>query len=626
MATVNPPSGHVLGLSPRAARAAILLVAFYLYVLLRIDPALIYYGRWLAAPFPRFVADEAYLRAALARPGGLVDWASAFLCQLYHLSWLGAAVITGLAALLSLSAAGCLRALTGRRPRLLHLAPAFLLLLSYNQAGNPLPTALAAALGLSMAHAFAGACVRGPTARRRVGATAPAAACGVLLYFAGGGAFLLFAAVCCVLSLGARRWARAAFWPVWGAAVPYLVAVWLMGGYARDAYSAALPFGSDASGVTLALELTLWAWVPAVSLLLLAARVVWTPRADGGGPSRGRRLAEMAAVAVVLAAGAVAAGVTFRATAYRLLRIEYWAERRGWPQLLAEASRLPPGRHDICMTWDVNRALYHTGQLLDRMFEYPQRSRGLFPLLTDFNVEGTGRSELPRAAYVKCAEVLYELGRVNESETIASEAWVMVGEHPPVMRRLALIYETKQQPASAALFLGAMSKDLVYGPWARRRFRELAGGRPAPEAELARGRMTVKDEVGSLPLDLMLLHLLNHDPSNRMAYDYLMAHYLLTKRLDGVAMHAPGLAQMGYDRVPAAVEDALVLHSMLTGRPMAAGRLTVSAEAQRRAWSFQSALDRHGGDQQAAWRDMPDELRTTYLFYFQFYQPTGGPA
>ncbi|HVV70859.1 MAG TPA: DUF6057 family protein, partial [Verrucomicrobiae bacterium] len=72
---------------------------FFLYVWLRVDPA-IEYGH----SGPVFLLTRSFFRPYLLYPGGLLDYASAFLGQLNYFGWLGALAYTLVAVLIFLAA------------------------------------------------------------------------------------------------------------------------------------------------------------------------------------------------------------------------------------------------------------------------------------------------------------------------------------------------------------------------------------------------------------------------------------------------------------------------------------------------------------------------------------------
>lgn len=143
----------------RSRRAPVVPAAFFgayfLFAWLRISPALIYDSYRLAGQFRAWVAGGAFLEGFLQRPGGLADYASAFLSQLYFRSWAGALVIAALGAATALGTWVLLSATGRARPSVLHLIPAVLLLLLLGRYVNALGPGLAFCVAAFLAGAFA---------------------------------------------------------------------------------------------------------------------------------------------------------------------------------------------------------------------------------------------------------------------------------------------------------------------------------------------------------------------------------------------------------------------------------------------------------------------------------------
>ena len=92
-------------ISREVTGVVVAFLAFFTLVWLLIQPALQYYS-WS----PVFLFNSRFLREHLAYPGGLADYAGAFLLQFYRYSWLGALLTTILALGLFVSARALFKA------------------------------------------------------------------------------------------------------------------------------------------------------------------------------------------------------------------------------------------------------------------------------------------------------------------------------------------------------------------------------------------------------------------------------------------------------------------------------------------------------------------------------------
>jgi hypothetical protein len=599
-----------------ACGAGVLLAAFA-YVLLWVNPATLYHSQQRAAFFPIFFTGRAFAGPFMHRPGGPVEYAAAFLSQLYYVPALGTAAIVLLAGLLAVCSHGYLRRVLGEPPRTAHLVPLICAILPLSRFCNPLPEALAvlAACAAAWAYALVGA------ARPRLRAPAFIALMAVC-HWAAGGAVLLFAVLCGLYeAVAPRGYVAAAACLIVGAACP-IVGARAAGIPESWAYLVLTPAAPRTDPAGRALAAALFASLP----LALAGALLWRSamRRTEAGPARAA-----AASAAILAAGALAVCISAGSAERTKIRMEYFAALGRWEDALNEASKLDWRQFDRPMVWEVNRLLAHAGRLGDLMFGYVQAPDRLMPLPSDF---APGRvSALParRRAYAfqKCADVMYDLGRLNEAELMAHEAWEIVAPRPEILQKLAYVTMAKHQPELAGRFLHKLAGHLWMGCWAEEMLRRLDAAPEMssdPEVARLRAQAATVDTIGEPTGDTVLRQQLDQDPGNRMAYDYLMAYCLLTRNLSGVAALAPRLPSMGYKRIPRHWEEALIVRRRLGGAPVEIPGLAISEETVRSVADFSQRLATFGRDLQSARLALIGDYRDTYVFYLAFAGGTGG--
>ncbi|HUT89032.1 MAG TPA: DUF6057 family protein, partial [Thermoguttaceae bacterium] len=514
---------------------------FYLYVLLRIGPELFYHLNPLV-----FLFDSSFFAGFVDQPGGLVEYASAFLSPLFAYGWLGALVVTLLAALICLATRQFITAVTGAGGRVVFLIPAVLILMVLGQYVHPVRPCV----GLLVALAFAGAYVRIAAAHVGVRLTAFLIASAVVYYIAAG-LYVVFACLCGLFELGVkRRLSLGALYLSCAAALPIAAGAWLFDLSIREAYQGLMlpleahwlgPPSSVPIGMMIQAGLLLFFPVAAIALVW-RRRAAGSPGVDSEAQTRNEppaepahvserpiswvRLAVAPAVLVVLGVGADV--VSFDFPKKCLLEMAYNAEQGRWDDVLAHARRLPPSdvhASDPRTMAEVNRALYFRGDLLDRMFAYPQAlDTPSLALVCESAVT------MARLTPRQCSDIFFDLGRINESEHMAYEALEVFGDRPRVLKRLVYTYVLKGEPEAARRFLAFLERSLLHARWARDCRRQLdadptLSGVPAVASR--RELMVTRDSIDDLvDLETMLLGLLERNPRNRMALEYLMAHYL----------------------------------------------------------------------------------------------------
>jgi len=604
---------------------AALAVAFFLYVWLRIDPALVYHTYWvrvnIGLGIPVFSFSAPFLRRFLLYPGGPVEGAAALLVQFYQYPWLGAAIITLVTAVLCFAAFVILRTFGARRVRVLHLVPAVFMLALYNLYYDPLPVALALAVTLLCT------CLYGGLPRRTMAARPIAfVVLSVPLYYAAGGAYVLYALLCALVELMVRRrYAAGLFCLACGAALPYLAGAQLFLISVGEAYGRLLPFRARYELWQRVLGTALYAYFPLAAAGVFVWPRLWARSPTGGeaaAPARRRSplgLALRVGGAVLFAALAAATvHFTFDGTLREVVAVDYYASRRMWPEVLENARDLPPESYQFFTNCDVNRALYHLGRLPDEMFSYLQHPLGLL----------LGREALPslllgHRAWVKLSDILFDLGSINESEHVAYEAMEFFGDHPRLLKRVALIRLAKDESRAARILLGAMGHDPVHGRSARELLRRMDEDpllSQDSEMQRLRALRIQRNVAGWQGPEQVLIRLLERNSHNRMAFEYLMAYYMLFGRLEDFARNLPRLDDFDYESIPRHYEEAILVCRSVAGVPVDLNGRTISRETVERFYAFHETWSRSvGGDARAA-RALED-YSDTYFYYFYVRLP-----
>jgi len=295
---------------------------------------------------------------------------------------------------------------------------------------------------------------------------------------------------------------------------------------------------------------------------------------DAAGRGLFRRLRPHPAVGWALLLGAAAATVALTHDRYTFvsLRIDEYARRGMWDEILVEAASLPVTSYHVIVAQHVNEALHHTGRLPYEMFRYSQRADGL---LFDMDLSRTVKErnqkiEGVKDLYYHIGDLDLHLGLVNEAEHEAHEALAAHAEHGSVLYRLAVINIVKEQPEAARVFLRALRRHVVYGREAGNLLRRLETDPTlSSDAEIRRIRsvMLLEDDAGAdFSGERDYLALLRRNKHNRMAFEYLMAFYLLTKDLDKFAANLPRLRDFDYPDLPRHYQEAILLYEMDTSK------------------------------------------------------------
>ncbi len=620
---------------------------FHCYVVVRIHPKLFYQLNPVI-----FLFDYGFFGGFMDQPGGLVEYVSAFLSPLFHGDWPGGLVLTVLSAIICLATRRFSVGMAGSGGQVVFLVPAMLILMLLGQYVHPVRLCVGLCVALAFANGYVW--IGGSHVAVRAAAFAIASA---LVYYMAAGLYVVFACLCGVFELGVKRNSWLAAQCVLSAlVVPIAAGGWLLDlslteafrglTLAQEQHWLATP-SSMPIAITIQTGLLLFFPVAAIALVW-RGRAVGLPVAEpedrigrdagadlGGGSkplvSRVRPAVGSALLAVSMAAAVV---VAFDFPKRCLLEIADAAEQRRWDDVLRHARHLSSS--DI-RAWDprivshVNRALYFRGELLERMFAYPQ-ALDMPSLALVYESATTMAESTPR----QCSEILFELGRINESEHMGYEALEVYGDRPEILKRLALINVIKGEPEAARRFLALLQRSMLHGRWADACRRGLDADPTlsgVPVVAARRELMLVCDSVDDTAhLETMLLQLLERNRRNRMAFEYLMAHYLLTRQLDKLAANVgrfDDFDDFDYPGFPRHCEEALLIHLASRGsQDFDFGTRRISLDTQRRLREFLTTEGRLREDPAAAFAALYPDFGDSYFFTYVFghNDPTIGPS
>ena len=621
-----------------ASRSFIFFVLFYLYVWFCVDLRLIYYGAGVITNFPVFYKGWAFFLTFLSYPGGPLEYLSAFLSQLFYYSWAGALVVTVQAWLLSVCIDYLSKATNLTRFRWMRFIPPILLLILYTRYTYHFPTTLAFLTALLLVCLYLKMTLSQTVISRYLGTFLSLS---VILYYLVGGAFLLFAVLCALYELLFRsRWKTGLFYLLSAAVIPYIVGLLVFRVSIIDAFCNMLPFSwkilyyeARKRGVTIVYLLYL---LPPLTLLvsglwrILRQRLYFVKSRPNKEPAKKRNKSSNRPAKILswfrnspklrwsiesLLLLAVAGSAVFLSSDENLkiqFKIDYYAYHKMWPELLKSARSNPTNPF---IAHAVNRALYHTGRLNYDMFSWPQSPDYLF---------------LTNAGYKwvdwQFFNVYFDLGLLNIAENALTDCLEGLGDRPMVLQRLALINMVKANYDSARIYLKALSKTLFDADWADYYLARLKSDPDLSEdTEIQHLRsLCLQKDFGytGIPVEKMLLRLLEKNKQNRMAFEYLMAWYMLNKHLGKLALNIERLQDFGYPRLPTHYEEASLIYVYGTGKPLHLSGYQPNPQLRQQIEYFSRLLSSYGADKQAAFRELSKNFRNTYFFYY-IYAPSG---
>jgi hypothetical protein len=216
------------------------------------------------------------------------------------------------------------------------------------------------------------------------------------------------------------------------------------------------------------------------------------------------------------------------------------------------------------------------------------------------------------------------LGNVDLAQKLASELLVTKGDLAIVLEKLAWINIIKGHEHTARVYLNSLKKDLIYRDRADSMLAGLENGFRSEEATYIRQinsyiRSNDDGRLDRESIEEMLTGLVEHNPRNRMAFEYLMACYLLAGQLDKIAANIERLEALGYPDIPALYEEAMLIYHGSRRQPLNLNRLNISHGAIGRYQRFirlNNSMRAH--NRHVVLQHLLREFGTSYFFYYQF--------
>jgi len=613
----------------RLLQSFLFFILFYLYLWLYVDLRLMYHGAGIITNFPVFYKGWPFFLPFLSYPGGPIEYLSAFLSQLFYYSWVGALVVTVQAWLLSVCIDYLLKAANLSRIRWICFILPILLLVLYTRYAYHFATTMALLITLLIACLYLKMTLSRTTTLSHLSTFLSLS---VILYYLAGGAFLLFAAVCAIYELIFRfRWKMSLFYLLSAAVVPYVMGLLVFGVSIIDAFCNSLPFSwkilyyeTRKREVTIVYLLYL---LPPLTLFVFGLLQILGKRLHFVKDrtkkkhrnkssnlllkifSRYRHSPKLKWAVESLLLLAIAGSVVFFSRNENLrtrFKVDYYAYHKMWPELLTSAQHNP---ENPFIAHAVNRALYHVSRLGYNMFSWPQHPDYLF--LSDKKYKW---------AYWQIFDVFLDIGVINVAEHALTECLEGLGSRPMVLQRLALINMVKGNLGSAKIYLGALSKTLFHADWANNYLDRLQTDPDlSTDQYIQHLRSLYLDKdclTYSLLMEKTLSWLLERNSQNRMAFEYLMARYMLNKQLSKLVQNIERLHDFDYRELPTHYEEAALIYAYGTRKPLHLSGYLSSPQMRRQIEDFTRILSSYGGNKQAASKELSKKFRNTYFFYY----------
>ncbi len=295
----------------------------------------------------------------------------------------------------------------------------------------------------------------------------------------------------------------------------------------------------------------------------------------------------------------------------KLFRLEKSVYERDWDAVINDQEKYR--LKNLVAEYYYNLALAEKGELCDRMFRCRQ-DFGPASLIIPWDSK-MGANNIDRGVYF-----FYTAGLINEAHRWAYESMVGRGFRPENLKMLIKTDLINGHYTMAKKYLGILKQTLHYRSWAKKYERLLNHpGLISADQELG-GKMKIKPvkdfqiSIRNPQTNLQLL--LDSNPYNKTAFEYLMAWYMLEKNITTLGDEAGRMRKLSYPGIPRHIEEALIMYNIGAGMMPDLGRLKISQESVKRFRKYELFADPALGFLTKAGKTIPAETRETFWYYF----------
>jgi hypothetical protein len=294
--------------------------------------------------------------------------------------------------------------------------------------------------------------------------------------------------------------------------------------------------------------------------------------------------------------------------------IDQLVTQKKWNEALAHKTSLD--LQDRIARFQLNRALFYTGQLSENLFSFPQNwgEYGLF-LTKNYSPDC-----LPYSS-----DLFYELGFMKAAMYWMLEENTSAPYSPEVLQRLAFTSLAQGKFNTATKYFTILSKSPVFSKKYKEYLRRLEREPDKFRMEMAPANLAFiqgNEIINIREPDTDLINILKVSRQNKMAFEYLMAYYILRLDLDKVYKYIPLVKASGYyTKLPHTYEEVLLAYYIKNNRPASTWEYAISKNTIQRFVAFRKATD----DGRSGFAAMKEQLRPIYGETFWYYMNFDSP-
>ncbi len=317
---------------------------------------------------------------------------------------------------------------------------------------------------------------------------------------------------------------------------------------------------------------------------------------------------QIASVFVMLFAG-YALYVNYNIQTSRVLKNEKYVFEQKWNEVIRFNEK--NSSENLIGQYFYNVALSETDQLCDKLF-YGRQDFKTGSLILPW-----GNDHMSIGSYF-----YYAIGLINEAQRWAYEDMVVNGQRPENLKMLVKTNLVDGNYRIARKYIDILKKTTYYKDWA------ISYEKMVEDTTLIINNPELKEKRQSMPQGDFFIHvtsaqnniplLIESNPSNKKAFEYLIAWQMLSKNVEEVVNQIKTLKALGYTRIPRHMEEAAMIYYNGKGIIPDLGGLTISEETLSRFNQYVTAFKSNRQNMALAKERLGAQFGNTFMFYYHF--------
>jgi hypothetical protein len=291
-----------------------------------------------------------------------------------------------------------------------------------------------------------------------------------------------------------------------------------------------------------------------------------------------------------------------------IVKADYYCANEKWEKVIETVSS--DKEYDVLFNFYYNRAIDNLDQYVDKYFDYPQLIGASSTFPDELN------SEL---LYTFYSDYYFDLGYISESQQWAYKTLSALPYSPRILKRFVITYLIQGEYKIAAKFLrilddNILSKDFVkqYTPYIQ-------------DTSLVLKDKLIMTKRSFMPVSIItpkiiderFKDLLDMNKLNKRAYEHLQMNSLLNHQFGTFYKNLP-MASNYYTTLPQIFEEALLI--MSTKNPKEFYNLKVNQKTLKLFKGFSEIYAKYGTDKELAKSKLGD-YKNTLFYYILFDSP-----